>query len=73
MKKKTVTKLWKNIFASIRDYEVEDAIKLGELLTNVKQQLPHGTFLNWINDNCNFSLVSGVLKSWLIPDNISDL
>ncbi len=34
---------------------VQDAIKLGELLTNVKQQLPHGTFLNWINDNCNFS------------------
>ena len=34
---------------------VKDAIKLGELLTNVKQKLPHGTFLNWINDNCNFS------------------
>jgi len=34
---------------------VQDAIKLGELLTNVKQELPHGTFLNWINDNCNFS------------------
>jgi len=34
---------------------VKDAIKLGELLTNVKQELPHGTFLNWINDNCNFS------------------
>ena len=33
---------------------VQDAIKLGELLTNVKQELPHGTFLNWINDNCNF-------------------
>ena len=23
---------------------VQDAIKLGELLTNVKQELPHGTF-----------------------------
>lgn len=34
---------------------VQDAIKLGELLTNVKQEIPHGTFLNWINDNCNFS------------------
>jgi len=34
---------------------VQDAIKLGKLLTNVKQELPHGTFLNWINDNCNFS------------------
>tara|TARA_Y100001973_G_C5169600_1_gene318239 strand:+ start:763 stop:1467 length:705 start_codon:yes stop_codon:yes gene_type:complete len=34
---------------------VEDAIKLGELLTSVKKELPHGAFLNWINDNCNFS------------------
>ena len=34
---------------------VQDAINLGELLTNVKKELPHGTFLNWINDNCNFT------------------
>mgnify|MGYP004453506325 FL=1 len=33
---------------------VQDAIKLGELLTNVKKELPHGAFLNWIQDNCNF-------------------
>tara|TARA_Y100000114_G_scaffold120552_1_gene115535 strand:- start:87 stop:332 length:246 start_codon:yes stop_codon:yes gene_type:complete len=40
MKKKTVTKLWKNIFASIRDYEVEDAIKLGGMeLTYDKQKM----------------------------------
>ena len=29
--------------------------------------------LSLIKANCNFILVSGVLKSWLIPDNISDL
>lgn len=33
---------------------VQDAIKLGELLTSVKKELPYGTFLNWIQDNCNF-------------------
>lgn len=37
---------------------VQDAIKLGELLTNVKKELPHGTFLNWINDNCNFGRIT---------------
>ena len=38
MKKKTVTKLWKNIFASIRDYEVEDAIKLGGMELSYQKQ-----------------------------------
>ena len=30
-------------------------------------------FLSLINANCNLILVKGVLRSWLIPDNISDL
>ena len=38
MKKKTVTKLWKNIFASIRDYEVEDAIRLGGMDLSYQKQ-----------------------------------
>jgi hypothetical protein len=51
---KEINALHSNIEGKLKS-TVKDAIKLGELLTNVKQELPHGTFLNWINDNCNFS------------------
>ena len=49
-----INTLHSNIEGKLRS-TVEDAIKLGELLTNVKKELPHGAFLNWISDNCNFS------------------
>ena len=48
-----INTLHSNIESKLKS-TVKDAIKLGELLTNVKQELPHGAFLNWIQDNCNF-------------------
>jgi len=33
---------------------VQDAIRAGELLTQVKDSLPHGAFLPWIGKNCMF-------------------
>jgi hypothetical protein len=34
---------------------VQDAIRAGELLTQAKDDLPHGAFLPWIGKNCVFS------------------
>jgi hypothetical protein len=34
---------------------VQDAIRAGELLTQTKDDLPHGEFLPWISKNCVFS------------------
>ena len=34
---------------------VQDAIRAGELLTQAKDDLPHGAFLPWIEQNCVFS------------------
>ena len=34
---------------------VQDAIRAGELLTQAKDDLPHGAFLPWIEENCIFS------------------
>jgi len=34
---------------------VQDAIRAGELLTQAKDDLPHGGFLPWIEQNCVFS------------------
>ncbi len=34
---------------------VSDAIEIGRLLTEKKQQLQHGDFLPWLKGNCNFS------------------
>ena len=33
---------------------VQDAIRAGELLTQAKDDLPHGAFLPWIDKNCMF-------------------
>lgn len=49
-----INTLHSNIEGKLRS-TVQDAIKLGELLTNVKKELPHGAFLNWIKVNCNFT------------------
>jgi hypothetical protein len=34
---------------------VQDAIRAGEILSKVKEQLRHGDILPWIKTNCNFS------------------
>lgn len=34
---------------------VQDAIRAGEILAQVKERLPHGDFLPWIKLNCRFS------------------
>jgi hypothetical protein len=34
---------------------VQDAIRAGEILTQVKDRLDHGEFLPWIEQNCEFS------------------
>ena len=34
---------------------VQDAIRAGEILTQAKDDLPHGGFLPWIKQNCVFS------------------
>ena len=39
--------LHKNIESKLRS-TVQDAIKAGEILTNVKEKLEHGQFLSWI-------------------------
>lgn len=46
--------LHKNIESKLKS-TVQDAIKAGELLTKIKAELPYGTFLNWIENNCIFS------------------
>lgn len=34
---------------------VQDAIRAGEILTQVKERLGHGEFLPWLNSSCSFS------------------
>ena len=34
---------------------VQDAIRAGEILAQVKERLPHGDFLPWVKLNCRFS------------------
>jgi hypothetical protein len=34
---------------------VEDAIRVGQILTQVKDRLPHGDFLPWLQATCDFS------------------
>jgi len=34
---------------------IEKVIRLGELLTTLKEELPHGSFTNWIKENCQFT------------------
>lgn len=34
---------------------VQDAIRAGEILTNLKERMPHGDFLPWVKTNCSFS------------------
>ena len=46
--------LHKNIEGKLKS-TVRDAIIAGEILTKVKDDLPHGEFLPWIEKNCIFS------------------
>ena len=45
--------LHKNIESKLKS-TVQDAIMAGEILTKVKDDLPHGEFLPWIEKNCVF-------------------
>ena len=35
---------------------VMDAVAAGEILTDLKERLPHGEFTPWIDEHCEFSL-----------------
>ena len=35
---------------------VDDAIAAGEILTDLKERLPHGEFTPWIEEHCEFSV-----------------
>ena len=45
--------LHKNIEGKLKS-TVMDAIMAGEILTKVKEDLPHGAFIPWIENNCIF-------------------
>lgn len=49
-----INELHAQIEQALRE-SLDNAIQLGALLADVKQQLPHGTFTDWISDNCTFS------------------
>ena len=49
-----LNRLHKSIEGKLRS-TVDDAIRAGEILTQVKERLNHGDFLPWIQANCSFS------------------
>lgn len=51
---------------------VEDAIRAGEILTQVKERLDHGEFLPWIERNCEFGTTTAdkYRKLYLYSDKI---
>lgn len=44
-----------NDIKSLMQETFQKALRLGELLTDVKARLPHGSFIGWIENNCPFS------------------
>ena len=50
---KELNELHQQIDGKLRS-TVQDAIRAGEILTNVKEKLAHGEFLPWIEKNCVF-------------------
>ena len=51
---KELNELHQQIEGKLRS-TVQDAIRAGELLTQAKDDLPHGAFLSWIEQNCVFA------------------
>ena len=51
---KELNELHQQIEGKLRS-TVQDAIRAGEILTQAKDDLPHGGFLPWIKQNCVFS------------------
>jgi hypothetical protein len=43
------------IIEGMGDELIEKACIAGELLSKVKADLPHGTFMKWVEENLNFS------------------
>ena len=54
---KELNELHKNIEGKLRS-TVQNAIRVGELLTQAKDDLPHGEFLPWIEKNCIFKRIT---------------
>ena len=50
---KELNELHQQIDGKLRS-TVQDAIRAGEILTQVRDDLPHGAFLPWIENNCIF-------------------
>jgi hypothetical protein len=48
---------------------VTHAIKAGELLLSAKSRIPHGEWLSWVQENCEFSqrTATGYMKLALLP------
>jgi hypothetical protein len=68
-KKEEIKKLYFNYCKT----SIETAIKMGELLTEIKEQVGHGNFDNWVKDNMPFSRMSAnnyvrVYKYALTPE-----
>lgn len=51
---KEINNLHKKIFGNVRT-TLEKAIKIGQLLIECKQEIPHGEWLHWMNINLKFS------------------
>ena len=56
---KELNELHQQIDGKLRS-TVQDAIRAGEILTNVKEKLAHGEFLPWIEKNCIFKRKTAV-------------
>jgi hypothetical protein len=63
----------KNLYFNYCKTSIETAIKMGELLTEIKEQVGHGNFDNWVKHNMPFSRMSAnnyvrVYKYSLTPE-----
>jgi hypothetical protein len=56
---KELDRLHRSIEGKLRS-TVDDAIRAGEILTQVKGRLSHGDFLPWLKANCSFRSAYGV-------------
>ena len=64
MKKKNVKKLWQGLYVSVRDYELQNAVKVGGM--KIEHQ---GKMMTLSKDNCETILLHGK-KSALIKSKI---
>ena len=69
-----LNELHKSIEAKLRS-TVKDAIRAGEILSEMKDRLPHGDFLPWIQAKCSFSQPTAwrYIKLYQHNDKLSNL